>query len=64
MQNCYFWTNVDKQTSFKNIYSLPPGSFLKWNIKEFKIQKHFNFSDYSDETTNNFDKVLILLYIV
>lgn len=55
MQNCYFWTNVDKQTSFKNIYSLPPGSFLKWNIKEFKIQKHFNFSDYSDETTNNFD---------
>lgn len=42
-QTSFFWTNIDKQTSFKNIFSLPPGHYLKWNKKEFVLNRHYTF---------------------
>jgi len=39
---CFFWTNIGETTSIKNIYSLMPGHYLKYNLPIKKIYRYFN----------------------
>lgn len=42
-QTSMFWTNVGNQTSFKNIFSLQPGHYLKWNFKSIETKRFYIF---------------------
>ena len=46
-------------TWFKNIYSLPPGSYLSWKGGKFTIKKYYYLPDYVDEdNSKSIDKTI------
>ena len=56
-----FWVNIGEDTSFKNIYSLRPGSYLIWDSNKIKTQKFFNYpllKDNSNHAEKNVYKLL------
>lgn len=36
-----FWTNIGSQTSIKKVFTLEPGTYLKWNLEGIKIKRYF-----------------------
>jgi asparagine synthase (glutamine-hydrolysing) len=55
-QTCMFWTNIGTQTSFKNIFSLPSGHYLKWNLNKKILKRHYIFPTLKKKI-NNFEDV-------
>lgn len=51
-QTCMFWTNIGKQTSFKNIFSLPAGQYLKWNLNKKILKRHYIFPTFKKKINN------------
>ncbi len=47
------YINSTNETWFKDIYQVPPGSYLKHNPKEFKINKYYKLEDNIDESKDN-----------
>ena len=53
-QTSMFWTNIGNQTAFKNIFSLQPGYYLKWDLKNFETKRFYKFpSMHKNQTKEN-----------
>ena len=53
-QTSMFWTNIGNQTAFKNIFSLQPGYYLKWDLKNVETKRFYKFpSMYKNQTKKN-----------
>ena len=49
------YINSTNETWFKDIYQVPPGSYLEHNPKKFKIKKYYKLEDNIDESKDNLD---------
>ena len=52
-QTSMFWTNIGSQTSFKNISTLQPGHYLKWNLKKLEFKKFYIFPSFKKNIVKN-----------
>ena len=39
-----FWTTISPNTSFENVYELPPGSYMVYSKSKFEIKKYWELS--------------------